>query len=246
MNRMNESSDNIVSKEWITRFISKYYLNGIFNDVRWNVVNGKVEVKEMNQSGRWKLKYGKWNWFRSDDDRKLMVVVNGPFNVNLPPMVIDTRRLLKYLNCFNDILRINHFDPSDYGLEYVMCPHLEIEGDGVRCEMICNSEWCMGPQPKLNSIPKWDFSDTFNTRDMLKYMESKRRRFHKKQIPLFIFGPVEWFNFNGYHLNQILKSNTDVTVFTMNISKQGLCHLSFKNDIECDYYLMKRMVEDDG
>jgi hypothetical protein len=236
MKTLNKSGDTMLNREWVTRLVQKYYLGGLFKQVRWTCKKGVLQISEIT------------------NDKKLMISVQGKCNLKefseIP--IPNTGRLLKLLSVFDDgNVVVDILDPSDYGLEYVMSPTIELADQrDNRFSLLLKLRYdFLYPIGELPKVRQWDFEDSFNTIDFLKYIRRYGTRYTNRvdledhpedyDYNLFIFGPVKWFCFNGFYLRKILESNTDVKVCNLRVSKEGLSSISFQGPIKSEYFMVE-------
>jgi hypothetical protein len=239
----------MISKNQLTSIISKYYLNGLNNQVKWRINDNQLTIY-------------------AGEAGKVCKVVHKNFPLEDAELgVFDTHKLSKLISITNGDLMVSlekmkaiytkiHIQDSNFDLTYSLADTL-ILGKNTYYQ-----DPDEGYEIELNLSPE-DIDYLIKAKNALSDVNNMlittTTDFDKNPICEFIFGDNTGFSnkityqlngtitdndisipFNSDIFKDILNSNKDQSLGTLKLSKQGILKLNFSSeDIYSEYYVAR-------
>jgi hypothetical protein len=248
-----------MTKTKIEKFIKKYHLGGLLDEVRWTSDSGVLKLVEMTS------------------DKKFLAMIemdNFDGFGNAEIVIPDTNKLKGMLNSLSDNVVIN-LNASDDDKNRIVSLELSDERNGL--EYRTGDADHLGARPKGINVPSYDVEIKL-TEDFIKNFLTARaglpdvelftlvmsKKKNKLEMVLgfsnnlntdrIILGldlvegkdkvknPI---SFSAKTLKEILSANSDVKDAVLKVSEQGLATIEFVSEgIKAKYHLIKVEVED--
>tara|TARA_B100000795_G_scaffold253407_1_gene223565 strand:- start:22 stop:744 length:723 start_codon:yes stop_codon:yes gene_type:complete len=238
----------MINKNVIQSVISKYYLNGLNNQVKWRIENKTLTVYA-GEKGRvckvylndFALEDGELGIFDTDKLSKLLSITNGDLSISLEKIKsVFTKMHIADLNfdltySLADILILGkttwYEDPDTWEIE------LDLQMEDV--------DHLIKAKNALSDVNNMLITTTqdFDGNNVCEFIFGDNTGFSNK-ITYQIIGTITESDlsipFDSDIFKSILNSNKDMDSGTLKLSKKGMIKLTFKSDtIESIYYVAR-------
>ena len=237
----------MISKQQLSSVISKYYLNGLNNQVKWRIKDNTLTIYA-GEAGRvcrviannFPLEDSELGVFDTNKLNKLLSITNGDLMISLEKMKAIYTKM--------------HIQDSNFDLTYSLADTL----------ILGKNTWYDDPE-------EWEIEITLNPEDIDHLIKAKNALgeidsmlitttidFDSNPICEFIFGDNTGFSnkityqiqgtitdndvrlpFNSDIFKDILNANKDIDNCSINVSKQGMMKIAFEGDINSIYYIAR-------
>jgi hypothetical protein len=238
----------MINKSHLQSVISKYYLNGIVESVKWKVKDNILSIDFMSPT---RDMIGKVEFNKFDvKDCELAI--------------FDTSQLNKLLAITNSEVLINfnknklYISDNQYNLQYSLADPLLIEKVGKVETSLYHIEFELD-QEQIGSIIKaiealpnsntlcLNKTQTIIGEDILEFIFGERQDYSNKIVysvnNLSILNPIQDFilPFNSEIFKNIFRSNRDCENIKFQLNVDGLIKINFSNEtINSEYFLIRR------
>ena len=226
-----------MNKQKLTRFISKYYLNGIVNSVILNSKQNKISVRFVSgdKTLLGELEMDKW-----------------PFE-DAEVGIYSTDQFLKLLNVLDDDINLGIDKAGDKSIS------LKVTDSSSVVNYMLSDTSIISKPPSLKTIPEFELginitpqvinkftviTDGVNTKIVIGYATINTNRV---TIPVTTtkVKDIDNITFNANIFKEILSANKECESATFEISSEGLSKIVFKiDDYSATYYVVPVQDQD--